>query len=125
MPRKPPTPITAILTLPLLSISRSLIEPMFSLASLYTLMPSILDVRHSPDAVVVVVVAVTAGAALSVVVVGDCANATVARSAVPARPAAIDFINMLSSPSAENLCGENLADHVQFRSCSNFVTRFG
>src|SRR3954470_4134300 len=68
-------------------------------------MPSILDVRHCPDAVVVVVEAAAAGA-LSVVAVGFCANATVASSAVPARPAAIDFINIVSSPSAENLCGE-------------------
>src|SRR5881398_2846748 len=83
-------------------------------------MPSILDVRHCPDAVVVVVEAAAAGA-LSVVAVGFCANATVASSAVPARPAAIDFINILSSPSAENSCGENSSDQSQFRACCNFI----
>jgi hypothetical protein len=34
MPRKPPTPSTTSLMLPLLSISRSLIKPTLSLASL-------------------------------------------------------------------------------------------
>src|SRR3954454_7720125 len=84
-------------------------------------MPSILDVRHCPDAVVVVVEAAAAEVdGLSPVVV-VCANATVASSAVPARPAAIDFISILSSPSAENSCGENSSDQSQFRACCNFV----
>src|SRR5689334_8855649 len=61
-------------------------------------MPSIFEVRHSPEALVVVVVAVEAAGDLSagvVVVFGFCAKATVASRAVPARPAAIDFINMV------------------------------
>ena len=70
----------------------------------------------------VVVAVVAAGAALSVVAVGDCANATVVSSAVPARPATIVFI-MLSSPSTKNSCGENSADHAQFRARGNFVAR--
>src|SRR4051795_9573443 len=84
-------------------------------------MPSILDVRHCPDAVVLVVLAVEVEEGVSVVAVDVCAKATVASSAVPARPAAIDFINILSSPSAENLCGENSSDQSQFRACCNFV----
>src|SRR3954447_15198222 len=84
-------------------------------------MPSILDVRHWPDAVVLVVLAVEVEEGVSVVAVDVCAKATVASSAVPARPAAIDFINILSSPSAENLCGENSSDQSQFRACCNFI----
>jgi hypothetical protein len=69
----------------------------------------------------VVVVVVAAAGALSVVAVGFCATATVASSAVPARPAAIDFISIVVLSFSKNSYGENSADHMQFLSCGDFV----
>src|SRR5689334_14184942 len=94
MPRKPPTPITTALMLPLLSVSMSLIEPILSLLSLYTLRPTIFDARQVPWNDEDMSDAVAGAGALSAGAVGDCANATVASNAEPARPAMVYLANI-------------------------------
>src|SRR5882724_1278454 len=108
-PRKPPTPSTIPLMLPLLSVSMSLIDPRLSLLSLYTLIPISFDVRQLPLKVEVS----DAGAAVVAWSVfadvdglcadGLCANATLASSAEPARPAMAYLANMWVLLSSETL----------------------
>src|SRR6476619_1332727 len=89
-PRKPPTPITTALMSPLLSISRSLIDPRLSLESLYTFKQAIFEARQLllkdvvSDAVAGVAVALSV---FALFVLGVCAKATLASSAEPATPA--------------------------------------
>jgi hypothetical protein len=86
---------------PLLSVSKSLIDPMLSLLSLYTFSPTSFEVRQLPFIVDISVVADVVidveGAALVVVSVagGVCANATLASSAEAATPATAVFIDIL------------------------------
>src|SRR3954447_19175595 len=110
MPRKPPPPITTALMLPLLSTSMSLIEPILSLLSLYTFRPTIFEARQLPwndEGVEELSEAVAgAGAVRSAGVVGDCANATVASNAEPARPAMVYLANIWVLLSSEIRTGE-------------------
>src|SRR5712691_2961754 len=110
-PRKPPTPSTTALILPLLSVSMSLIDPRLSLLSLYTLKPTSFDVRQLP-----LRVDVSAGAAVVARSVfadedglcadGLCANATLASSAEPARPAMAYLANISVLPQFRNALGK-------------------
>src|SRR4029079_12916443 len=108
-PRKPPTPSTTALISPFLSASRSLIDPRLSLLSLYTLKPTIFDVRQLPfnDEVSAgaTVVALSVFAE-SVVADGLCANATLASSAEPARPAMVYLANISVLPQFRNVLGK-------------------
>src|SRR6185312_15634692 len=94
-PRKPPTPITTALMSPLLSVRRSLIDPTFSLLSLYTFNPTSFDVRQLPFSDEVSEGAAGAAVvAVSVFAEGLCANATFASSADAATPATAYLVNM-------------------------------
>src|SRR5688500_9238539 len=81
---------------PLLSVSRSLIDPRLSLLSLYTFRPTSFEVRQLPlNDEVSDAAAGAAVVALSVVAEGlCCANATLASSAEAARPATAVLVNM-------------------------------
>src|SRR5215216_5557354 len=108
MPRKPPTPITTALMLPLLSVSMSLIEPILSLLSLYTLRPTIFEARQVPwyDEDMSDAVAGAGALPVSAGAVGDCANATVASNAEPARPAMVYLANIRVLLSSESVLGK-------------------
>src|SRR5689334_15405018 len=100
-PRKPPTPITTALMLPLLSVSRSLMDPTFSLLSLYTFRPASFEVRQVPwndevsDAVAgAAVVARSVLADDGVCADGLCANAALASMTEAATPATAYLVNI-------------------------------
>src|SRR5689334_6312950 len=118
-PRKPPTPITTPLMSPLLSVSRSLIDPRLSLESLYTFRPTSLEARQLPlNDVVSDAAAGAALVALSVFalfVLGLCANATLASNAEPATPAMAYLANISVLPQFRNRCWENPTLHQVFR----------
>src|SRR5947208_6091870 len=109
-PRKPPTPSTTALMLPLLSVSMSLIDPRLSLLSLYTLKPTSLDARQLPLNADVSAAAVVARSVFADVgglcADGLCANATVASSAEPARPAMTYLANISVLPHFRNALGK-------------------
>src|ERR1700754_1566619 len=119
MPRNPPTARMTLATLPVLSRITSLISPIFSFASLYTLTPTTLDARHSPSLCMAALVVE------SILFVAVCADTAPVISSVVSNAIARHLeIMMFLHPLEKQSCDENLVPAASHSDPAGRAKRF-